>query len=190
MKAVHKKLNVRQEKFAQLVASGVPATPAYIQAGYKVGQKVAEANGPRLLGNAAVRARVDELTAKTAAKVEFRRENLVAWLVSAIETPSGNLTADSPLAQEVTVESIAGGARGRLKRGKADKGNETAGPDITRTKIKGVGKMDAARLLSEIMGWKKPEEIVVETGPKTLASIEGRAAAVVSALNRRAKATR
>lgn len=187
MKADHKPLNVRQEKFAQLVASGMAATPAYIAAGYKVGQRVAEAAGPRLLGNVAVRARVDELTAETNRKIKFGREDLVAWLVSAIETPSGNLTADSPLAQEVTTEQVAGGARGRLKPGKADRGNESAGPDILRTKIKGVGKLDAARLLCDIMGWKKPEEIVVETGPKTLASVESRAAAVASALNRRAK---
>lgn len=175
-------LNIRQERFAELVASGVPASRAYIAAGYNVTEKAAEAHGSRLARNGKVTARIEELRRKTATAVDFQRQDLVKWLVEVITTPVSQIGPDSRIAQEVTTEYVAGGSRGKLKRGHAPSGNETTNPLIERIRVKGVGKMDAARLLTEIMGWKEPEQIVVETGPKTLDMLERRAAEVQSGL--------
>jgi hypothetical protein len=47
-----------------------------------------------------------------------------------------------------------------------------------------MGKTDAARLLCDMMGWKEPEQHVVETGPKTLEAVRERAKAMGSPLSR------
>ncbi|MEI6654443.1 MAG: terminase small subunit [Verrucomicrobiota bacterium] len=162
-----KPLNSRQEKFAQLVASGMPATPAYVAAGYKVTTKVAGTNGPRMLEFAGVAARIKELRTKTSERSEFKRADLVRFLVAVLQTPVGELEANSPLVQEITTDAI---------------GNTT-----TRKRVKMMGKAESARLLVDIMGWKAPEHHVVETGPKALDAIKDRAAAVASALDLRAR---
>jgi len=60
-----KPLNPRQERFAQLVASGTPATRAYGEAGYSTKGRNAEACAARLLHeNAGVAAKVTSLRAK------------------------------------------------------------------------------------------------------------------------------
>jgi phage terminase small subunit len=48
--------NARQEQFAQAVVSGKSATEAYKLAGYSA--KDADVNGPRLMGNDRVAARI------------------------------------------------------------------------------------------------------------------------------------
>lgn len=166
-----KELNVRQEQFAQLVANGLSATQAYIQAGYKVSEKVAGTNGSRLLENAGVMARIKGLREKAAAKSEFKREHLAAQLIAGITTPVSQVDENSPLAQEMTrtVVTIGTGKNQRVE---------------VRTKVKMVSKDASARLLCDMFGWKEPEQVVVETGPKTLDAIEARARAVVSALDK------
>lgn len=81
-----KPLNVRQERFADHVVSGMSATQAYITAGYKVSEKVAGSAGPRMmLENVAVRARIKELRAETqkqARKTKAQKLELlekIAW---------------------------------------------------------------------------------------------------------------
>ena len=54
-------LNIRQERFAELVASGVPATTAYRQAGYTQDGRIAEAHASRLVDNGGVKSRISEL---------------------------------------------------------------------------------------------------------------------------------
>lgn len=184
-KADSKPLNVRQERFCELVVSGVPANQAYLKAGYEATEQVAESLGPRLNRNERVKARITEMRAKMAERSEFKRQDLVDWLVEAIVTPPSQLTPDSRVASEVWGEQIGGGSKGKLKRGKAPSGNELIGAAMERIRVKGVGKMEAARLLTEMMGWKEPEQIVVETGPKTLEMLEQRAKAVESMLVRK-----
>ena len=158
-----KPLNSRQEKFAQLVASDVPATPAYIEAGYKVSTKVAGTNGPRMLVFAGVAARIKELRARESEKSEYKRADMVRFLVAILQTPVGDIDANSPLAQEITTDTI--------------------GEATIRKRVKMMGKIEAARLLVDIMGWKEPEQVVVETGPKTLDAVKERAERVASALD-------
>lgn len=53
--------NQRHERFAQGIAKGLTAKDAYIQAGYKARDNAAEVNAARLLRNAQVRARIEQL---------------------------------------------------------------------------------------------------------------------------------
>jgi phage terminase small subunit len=75
-----KPLNIRQERFAELVAGGENATRAYIKAGYKVSDTVAAVNGMKLLRKAQVKAHIAELrkpqTRKTLLTKERKRELL------------------------------------------------------------------------------------------------------------------
>ena len=159
-------MNIRQERFAELVAGGMAGGPAYIEAGYKVPPPLAKANACRLLTNANVTARIEELRAIASEKSEFKRADLVRFLVSVLQTPVSDIDANSPLAQEITTDTI--------------------GEATIRNRVKMMGKIEAARLLVDIMGWREPEQVVVETGPKALAGIKERAERVASALNLRA----
>jgi hypothetical protein len=136
--------------------------------------------------NGGVSQRIKELCKKTEEKSEFRRDDLVRLLASALQTPVGEIDETSPLAQEMTEDLVGGGRRGQLRRGDAPSGNEEVSPVVIRRRVKSIGKIEAARLLAEIMGWKSPEQLVVETGPKTLDAISERAASVASALDRNA----
>ena len=178
------RLNTRQELFAELVASGTPATVAYRKAGYSDKGRNAEGNACRMMENDGVAERIAALKAQTAAKAEFKRDDLVRILAAAIQTPIGEIDERNPLAQEYTEDAIAGGSRGTLKRGQVASGNETVEPVVIRRRVKCIGKIEAARLLCEIMGWKSPDQLVVDDGPKRLESIAERAANVVSALSR------
>lgn len=51
-------MNVRQERFAELVATGMPFTRAYVLAGYSDKGKNAEANATRMMGNDGVKERI------------------------------------------------------------------------------------------------------------------------------------
>ena len=51
VRAMDKPLNIRQQRFAEFVVSGMTATQAYIRAGYKTTEKEAGANSARLIEN-------------------------------------------------------------------------------------------------------------------------------------------
>jgi hypothetical protein len=159
-------LNVRQERFTELIASGMPATSAYLAAGYLVSKEVAKANASKLLTNSNVKSKIAEIRASEAQKSEFKREDMVRFLVSVLQTPVGELDASSPLAQEVSLVTVG---------------------KTTRKRVKTMGKIECARLLCEIMGWKSPEQLVVENRPRAIESIKERAANVASALDRNAR---
>ncbi|GAA5117103.1 terminase small subunit [Luteolibacter yonseiensis] len=134
-----KPLNVRQERFAELVVSGLSATEAYIQAGYKVTVKSAGTNGPRLLENAAIRARVAELRAPQTAAALMTKDRKRQILAGIAEDPKSGLLA----------------------------------------------RIRAIEVDAKLAGDFEPDQVVVETGPKTLDALEARAKEVVSALDRR-----
>jgi len=67
--------NQRHERFAQEVAKGVSAIRAYVVAGYA--KTSAGANAVRLMENEGVRARIDELQGKVAARTEVTIEGLI-----------------------------------------------------------------------------------------------------------------
>jgi hypothetical protein len=72
----------KREKFAQLVASGVPTQPAYTQAGY-----IAPQNAPRLRNDPAVAKRIEELQARNERKAEaiaLKRDKLIGILAEIV----------------------------------------------------------------------------------------------------------
>jgi phage terminase small subunit len=180
------KLTVRQERFCQNIAIGDEGTVAYLKAGWISSRDAARASASRLLTMDNIQTRIAELREKTEAASEFKRADLVRILVAVIQTPIGQISPDSPFVQEFSEDVITGGHRGKLKRGATTSSNETAEPVVIRRRVKSIGKIEAARLLVEIMGWKSPERVEVETGPRILDSIRERAATVASALDRNA----
>jgi phage terminase small subunit len=72
------KLNPKQEAFCQGVASGLSLTQAYIRAGYS--EKGAGQGGERLLKNVEISKRVEELRAKSEAKLNYKRETYLETL--------------------------------------------------------------------------------------------------------------
>jgi phage terminase small subunit len=72
------KLNPKQEIFCQGVASGLSLTQAYIRAGYA--KKGAGQNGERMMKNDEIGKRVDELRAKSEAKLTYKRETYLETL--------------------------------------------------------------------------------------------------------------
>jgi phage terminase small subunit len=72
------KLNPKQEAFCQAYASGLSLTQAYIRAGYS--ENGAGQSGERLLKNADIAKRVDELRAKAVAKMSYKRETYIETL--------------------------------------------------------------------------------------------------------------
>ncbi len=153
-------MNIRHERFAELVASGVPAVRAYTEAGYSNKGKNAEANATRLMANDGVKSRIAEFRAKSSAKLELKREDLARHLMNAVRTPIGEVDENSPLAQEYTIDREG------------------------RKRVKMIGKIECARLLCELMGWKEPEKHEVHAGPSNLDAIRERAKSIVSALDR------
>lgn len=77
--------NLRHERFAQLVVSGLPQSRAYIEAGYNVSPTSAEQAASRLVkADVKVTARIAELRAPTRAVIQVQAEAATAsaaWIV-------------------------------------------------------------------------------------------------------------
>jgi hypothetical protein len=71
--------NPRHEKFAQLLFEGLPASRAFVEAGYAAN----DGNAIRLKGNEKVKARLAFLQSQAAAKTETTLETILADLVDA-----------------------------------------------------------------------------------------------------------
>jgi len=160
-------VNIRQERFCEFVASGMTGTEAYLQAGWKCNRDAARASAAETLAKPSIKERIAEIRAKDSQKSEYKRADMVRYLVAVLQTPVGEIDANSPLVQEFTIDTI--------------------GEATIRKRVKMMGKIEAARLLVDIMGWKEPEHHVVETGPTALAGIKERAERVASALDLRAR---
>lgn len=75
--------NSRHESFAQAIAKGIAGSVAYKASGYGASGKAAEACASRLLTDAKVAARVQELQSKAARKVEVTVESIAKELEEA-----------------------------------------------------------------------------------------------------------
>lgn len=180
-----KPLSVRHERFCEAVVSGMSATQAYIAAGYQVSEKVAGTCGPRLMENAGVKRRIAELRAPQTAAALLTKDEKRRYLAKLVRTPIGQLTPDSDLCTEYVTTQVAGGRRGKLRRGNAPEGNETSEEPVVQVRVKMADKLRAIELDSKLAGHFEPDQLVVETGPKTLEMLEQRAKAVESRLVRR-----
>ena len=81
-------LNIRPQRFCEPVASGNSATQAYIEAGYKVTEKVAGTNGPRMREYAGIKARISGLRASRTKKILSSRDHKRAMLFDKIDNPT------------------------------------------------------------------------------------------------------
>lgn len=91
--------NHRHERFAQHCAEGCSGTAAYLKVYPDVKTSTAEANAARLLGNAKVRARVEEIQAAGAARVEIQIGDLVETAREILFAPPNTASAEHPLAE-------------------------------------------------------------------------------------------
>jgi phage terminase small subunit len=82
-----RKLNIRQERFAELVAAGMPATRAYSEAGYSSDPRIAEAHACRLVENGGVKARIAELRKPQTKKSLLTRDRKRELLRDIAENP-------------------------------------------------------------------------------------------------------
>ena len=100
-------LNPRQERFAQLVATGMPASRAYREAGYTATGNAAEAGASQLLRHPKVAAYVNEVRAAAKAKGEeaayLTLEEKRKFLRDVVTTPIGEIDERNKLAQALKV---------------------------------------------------------------------------------------
>jgi hypothetical protein len=125
--------NVRHEKFAQCVASGLSGADAYRRAAEYSG-KQADGNAANWMKRSGVRERIEELKAEAADKCSLSREQALDWLASVIRTPAGQVTKDSPLCQSY---KVTGGVE------------EIRMPD----------KIAAVTQIAKMCGWHTPDKI-------------------------------
>lgn len=95
-------------------------------------------NAYRLLQRDDIKARIREIRAKVGESVDavigFSKLSLCRWLVEIITLPAGDLDAEHDLLSRIR---------------KTDEGKQFEMPS----------KMEAARLLAEICGWKSPDQV-------------------------------
>ncbi|RWG82877.1 MAG: Terminase small subunit [Mesorhizobium sp.] len=73
--------NARHENFVQNIIEGMPASRAYILAGYQARGNAAEVNAARLLRNAQVASRIAELRARQARRLDITVESVTRMLI-------------------------------------------------------------------------------------------------------------
>ena len=181
--APKKSLTVRQERFCELIVEGKDGTAAYLGAGWTCSREAAKVSASRLLTLDNIKAKIAELRKPQTAESLMTKEEKLSFLTSVIRTPVGAIGPDSLLCQEYSEETIGGGERGKLKRGKAASGNETSEPTRTRLRVKMMDKLRALELHSKLVGDFEPEKVAFEPG-KQLADIMARAANAVAVLSR------
>ena len=127
-------LSPRQLIFARLVADGTTQTAAYAQV---YGKKSSKADASALANHPKVAAEIARRQREAEARADMKRDDMVRYLVSILHTPVGELNDSHPLVQEINT----------VHRG-----------DTDFLRIKALPKLQAARLLCQIMGWLKPQE--------------------------------
>jgi phage terminase small subunit len=95
-------LNLRQEKFVSLCASGQTAAAAYGEVYGRAGHP-AEASGARLLRNVEVQERLTELRAKASHEAVMTLADVLGRLLEMYETPIFALDENHPYTRRMTV---------------------------------------------------------------------------------------
>jgi hypothetical protein len=98
-------VNARHERFAQAIAFGIPSHAAYIEAGYREHHN----NPYRLRENEGVKARIMEIQADTARRVNLSRADLLGMMVEDRELArSQGQSAAAIRASELLGRELAG----------------------------------------------------------------------------------
>lgn len=160
----------RYEQYARAVAKGMipyraylkhvsPATGLPVCSDKSAMDAVTSLNkDPRIAG------RISELRASVHALADkefaFGQLDMLNWHLDVMQTPIGHINEYHPLAQEFTYEEMEG--RQAITDGEAS-------PKRYKVKVKMPAKMDAARAITDIMGWKAAEKVEV-TGDEGVSS--------------------
>lgn len=88
-----RKLNVRQQRFCELVASGETQTEAWLKAGYKVTRGVARRNAAESLTNPVIRKRIADLRAPQTAALALTKSRKHELLREIAENTGASLDA-------------------------------------------------------------------------------------------------
>ena len=126
--------NVRHEKFAQCVASGLSGADAYRQAAEYSG-KQADGNAANWMKRPGVRERIAELKEANSRRATLSREQTIEFLCSVILASAAKVDTDSPLVQ--SAEFVDG----------------------KPVKLRIPDKIAAAKELTKICGWASPSRI-------------------------------
>jgi hypothetical protein len=132
--------SVRDERFAQYVASGVSQSEAY----RRVSGKTANANnhGDEFMAKRGMRERLAEIRAENAAKCEMIKEEYSSYLIRAMRTPAAEMDPHHEFCQHY----------------------KETGPDGVTREWRMPDKLRAALLLAQHCGWEAPTKINFETG--------------------------
>ncbi len=138
--------NVRHEKFAQCVASGLSGADAYRQAAEYSG-KQADGNAANWMKRPGVRERIEELKAESSARCSLSREAYIRSLVEMYEAKPGDASMDNPRCDVL----------------------------ITRGQKHAVfpQKLAVGAQLSKLVGWDRPTEVRLEAGTELAAFLGG-----------------
>jgi Terminase small subunit len=137
--------NVRHEKFAQCVASGLSGADAYRQAAEYSG-KQADGNAANWMRRPGVRERIEELKAESSARCSLSREAYIRSLVEIYEAKPSDSSMDNP-------------CRVLITRGQ----KHAVFPQ----------KLAVGAQLSKLVGWDRPTEVRVEAGTELAAFLGG-----------------
>jgi hypothetical protein len=130
--------NVRHEKFAQCVASGLTGADAYRQVMNYTG-KEADGNGANWMNRPGVRERVNELKETNSRKATLTREQAIEFLCNLITASAAKVDMDSSLVQ--SAEFVDG----------------------KPVKLRIPDKIAAVRELVRVCGWAKPDRLELST---------------------------
>ena len=138
--------NVRHEKFAQCVASGLSGADAYRQAAEYSG-KQADGNAANWMKRPGVRERIEELKAESSARCSLSREAYIRSLVEMYEAKPRDASMDNPRCDVL----------------------------ITRGQKHAVfpQKLAVGAQLSKLVGWDRPTEVRLEAGTELAAFLGG-----------------
>lgn len=167
--------NKKWEAFARSVAEGESRSDAYRLHVATDGEIKANSiwqSASRLYNDEKVSSRIQELRElldDDGPWVMSKKEMMAYW-TRVGRTPLEQVDESSDMAQEVTYEVKGGGARGKLKRGNYDSGNEVEEEAVEVVKIKMVGKKDALSELAKLRGYYK-EQAIAEEQTNVLAQI-------------------
>ena len=101
-------LTARQEAFCTSLAKGLPASRAYVNAGYDARNNAAEANASRLLRNAKVATRLAELQRQAAHKAAVTAKSIAAELDTAFRLAFENKQAAACVAASMGKAKLFG----------------------------------------------------------------------------------
>jgi phage terminase small subunit len=157
-------LSPKQERFCYLVSQGLNATDAYRQAKYKVKTDgAAWTNASRLLSNAKVKAFIKYLRDKAVEKSIADLVEVKQGLTEIFRGRMGDyisINENGNVAVSPTDKALKSAAVQELTTESVNLGSKDAPLEATITKIKLRDPIPAARLLSELSGWAKPEGAV------------------------------